>query len=111
MILKDPTDFHIHRLQVIHLYPQDYTLLLSLKWRQLSRYTSSNSFLNESQYEEIPGRDSDMPTIIEELQYEISRASKHQLARKDFDATACNNRIVLKLGGLNANLMGCSKIL
>ena len=109
MILKDPNDFRIHRLRVIHLYEHDYTLLVALKWRQLIRYASNHSLLNDSQYGGVPGRDSVMPTIIEELQYEISRASKRPLVHKDYDATACYDRIIMNLGGLNARSYGMHK--
>ena len=35
MIFKEPNNLKIHRLRVIHLYEQDYNLILAVKWRQL----------------------------------------------------------------------------
>ena len=106
MILKDPNDFRIHRLRVIHLYEHDYTLLVALKWKQLIKQASDNNYLNASQCGGVPERDSIIPTIIEELQYEISRASKRPLVHKDYDATACYDRIIMNLGGLNDRSYG-----
>ena len=40
MILKEEGNFKIHRLRVIHLYEQDYNLLLALKWRQQTQHCS-----------------------------------------------------------------------
>jgi hypothetical protein len=34
MILKEAGDHRIHRLRVIHLFEADYSLILSVKWRQ-----------------------------------------------------------------------------
>ena len=47
-----------------------------------------------------------MPIIIEELQYKISRASKHPLVHKDYDVSACYVRIIMNFGGLNSQSHG-----
>ena len=35
MILKEPNNYKIHRLRVIHLYEFDFNLLLRVKWHDL----------------------------------------------------------------------------
>ena len=52
------------------------------------------------QYGGLLGHDATTPTIIEEFQYEISRASKHPLVHLDYNATACYNRISLSMASL-----------
>ena len=106
MIMKDPSDLRIHRLRVIHLYEHDYTLLLAIKWRQLIQFGTKEKLINQGQYGGVPGRDAVMPTIIEELQYEIGRASKRPLIHLDYDATACYDRIIMNFGGLIARGFG-----
>ena len=50
MILKKPGDIHIHRLRVIHLYEQDYNLLLAIKWRALIQNGNRKGIINPGQY-------------------------------------------------------------
>jgi hypothetical protein len=99
-ILKEPGNFKIHRLRTIHLYEHDYNLILAVKWRQLIQRCTRLGTINEGQFSSVPGRDAVMPTIIEELQYEICRASKRPMIHFDWDAMACYDRIVLSLGSL-----------
>ena len=106
MILKEPSNIKIHRLRVIHLYEQDYNLLLAVKWRKLIQHGAQHQLLHASQFGAVPGRDAVIPTMIEEFQYEISRASKRPMVHLDYDATACYDRIVMSFGGLASRSFG-----
>ena len=106
MILKEPNNLRIHRLRVIHLYEQDYNLVLAIKWRQLIQLGTNQRTLHPMQFGGVPGRDAVIPTLCEELQYEISRASKRPLVHLDYDATACYDRIVLSFGSLASRSFG-----
>ena len=97
MILKQPGNHKIHRLCIIHLYEHDYNLLLTMKWRSLIQHCVHTRKFNPGQYRGLPGHDAITPTIIEEFQYEISRASKRPLVHLDYDATACYDRIILPM--------------
>ena len=102
MILKQPGNPKIHHLRVIHLYEHDYNLLLAVKWRSLIHHCVNTKKFNHGQYGGILGHDAITPTIIEEYQYEISRASKHPLVHLDYDATVCYDRIILSMASLIA---------
>jgi hypothetical protein len=106
MILKEPGNHKIHRLRVIHLYEHDYNLLLAVKWRSLIRLATDQELLNPGQFGAVPGRDAVMPTLIEEFQYEIVRASKRPLVHIDYDATACYDRIIMSLASLSSRSYG-----
>ena len=106
MILKDPNNVKIHRLRVLHLYEHDYNMILAIKWRDLIQSANKKGTLNEGQFGSVPGKNAITPTIIEELQYKISRASKRPLLHMDYDATACYDRIILSLGSLIARGYG-----
>ena len=106
MILKEPNNFKINRLRVIHLYEQDYNLILAIKWRDLIRQSTNNQLLHPTQFGGVPGKDAVLPTLIEELQYEISRATKRPLVHLDYDATACYDRITMNLGSLVSRTFG-----
>ena len=109
MILKEPNNLKIHRLRVIHLYEQDYNLILAVKWRQLIKDCTNARLLHPQQYGGVPGRDAILPTMLEEFQYEISRASKRPLVHLDYDATACYDRIVMSFGSLASRSFGQHK--
>ena len=100
MILKEPNNIKIHRLRVLHLYEADYALLLGVKWRELIHHGVDNNHLHRSQYGCLPGKDSLVPAFIEELQNEISRASRKPQAKADFDATSCFDRIIPNLASI-----------
>lgn len=75
-------------------------MVLAIKWRQLIQHCSRNKLLNKFQFGGVPGHDAILRTIIEELQYEITQASKRLLIHIDYDATACYDRIVPSFGSL-----------
>ena len=100
MILKQPGNHKIHRLHVIHLYEHDYNLLLAVKWRSLIQHCVHTRKFNPGQYGGLPGHNAITPTIIEEFQYEISRASKPPLVHLDYDTTACYDRIIVPMASL-----------
>ena len=104
MILKQPGNHKIHCLRVIHLYEHNYNLLLAVKWRSLIQHCVHTKKFNPGQYGGLPGHDAITPTIIEEFQYKISRASKCPLVHLDYDATACYDRIILHM----ASLISCT---
>ena len=106
MILKEPDNYKINRLRVIHLYEQDYNLILAIKWRDLIRQSTNKQLLHPTQFGGVLGRDAVIPTLIEELQYEISWASKRPLVHLDYDATACYDRITMNLGSLVSRSFG-----
>ena len=63
MILKEPGNFRIHRLRVIHLYEADYNLILSVKWRQIVHAAKDKGILNPGQYGAVPNRCAPDPVL------------------------------------------------
>ena len=100
MLLKEPGNFEIHRFWEIHLYKHDYNLLLTIKWRHLIHHCTLHSLLHPVQYGGLPGENAVRPTIIEELQYEISQASHHPLVHTGYGEASCCDRITLNLVSL-----------
>ncbi|KAG7374543.1 hypothetical protein IV203_013638 [Nitzschia inconspicua] len=106
MIQKEPGNT---RLRVIHLCEADFNLLLGVKWRQLTHHCIDNNLLNPWQFGGLPGRDatrSTTPVFLEELQWEISRASRRSLLRMDFNATSCYDRIIPNIANLAGRSFG-----
>ena len=82
MILQQPGNHKIHHLRVIHLYEHE----VALSYPSLRQHQK----FNPVQYGRLPGHDAITPTIIEEIQYEISQASnKCPLVNLDYNTTAC----------------------
>lgn len=97
ILFKDKDNVRIHRTRVIHLYEADYNLTLSIKWRIALYQAEALQELNAGQYGSRPRRNAVDPVLIEELQYEISRASRKMLIQTNYDATACYDRIIPNL--------------
>jgi hypothetical protein len=83
---------------VIHIYEADYNLSLGVKWRAAMHQAEDLQLLNEGQYGSRPNRNATEPVFLEEMQLEISRATRKPLVLVNYDATACYDRIIPNLG-------------
>jgi hypothetical protein len=109
MNLKEEGNVKIHQLRVIHLYEHDSNLVLGIKWRELIHNGIHKKLLNSSQFGGLPGQDTITPTIIEELQYDICRASRRPLIHLDYDAASCYDRIIPAMASLISRGYGMHK--
>jgi hypothetical protein len=109
MLEKDPGDPKIHRLRVIHIYEADYNLLLSIQWRTLMHSAEDQHLLNEGQYGSRPHRNAHDPVFIEEMQFEMCRASRKPLVKFDNDATSCYDRILPNMASIACRKFGSDK--
>jgi hypothetical protein len=110
MILKDAGVNKIHRLRVLHIYEADYNLILGIKWRALMHHAADKGRLNNGQYGRH-GRSPIKPVFIEEMQSEISRASRKSLVKFDHDATSCYDRILMAIAFITSRKYGLHKTL
>jgi hypothetical protein len=96
MILKEPGNFKIHRLPVLHLYEADYSVIQGNKSRELLiHHAVDHNLLHTEQHGGVPGRDSLTVPFIEQMLREITRASRRPIIRTDFDATSCFDRRII----------------
>lgn len=100
MIFKDPGNFKIHRLRVIHLYEADFNLILAVKWRQLLRAADNKDLINAGQYGGRPGCEAQSLTLLEELKYDLTYMTRRTLFNFDNDASSCYDRIVVPFASL-----------
>jgi hypothetical protein len=98
MLFKDPDNVRLHRTRVIHIYEADFNLFLGIKWRSAMHQAEDLRLLNEGQFGSRPYRNATEPVFIEELQLEISRATRKPLVLTNYDAMACYDRIIPNLG-------------
>ena len=77
-----------------------------MKWCSLIHHCVHTKQFNPGQYGGLPGHDTITLLIIDEFQYEISRASKRPPFHLDYDATACYDRIILPMASLIAHVHG-----
>ncbi|KAI2512752.1 hypothetical protein MHU86_1540 [Fragilaria crotonensis] len=108
ILFKDKNNVRIHRTRVIHIYEADYNLTLGIKWRIALYQAEALRELNEGQYGSRPRRNAQDPVLIEELQFEISRASRKMLVQTNYDATACYDRIIPNLAMMVSKKFGVS---
>jgi hypothetical protein len=100
MIFKDPGNFKIHRLRVIHIYEADFNLILAVKWRQLLYHANNQDLINEGQYGGRPGCEAQSLTLLEELKYDLSYLTRRSLFNFDNDASSCYDRIIVPLASV-----------
>jgi hypothetical protein len=106
-LFKDPDNVRLDRTRrVIHIYEADYNLALGIKWRTAMQHAEDFNLLNEGQYGSRTGKRATDPVFIEEMQYEISRATRKPLLLTHYDATACYNRIIPNLGMIVSRKFG-----
>jgi hypothetical protein len=94
---------------VIHIYEADYNLLLSIQWRTLKHSAEDQHLLNEGQNGSRPHRNAHDPVFIEEMQFEICRASRKTLVKFDNDATSCYDRILPNMASIACRKFGLHK--
>jgi len=94
MILKDPNNFQIHRLRIIHIYEADLNLLMAVKWRQLLHKADKLHIINVNQYGGRPGREAPTLAFMEEIKIDISYLTRRILLTFDNDAASCYDRIL-----------------
>jgi hypothetical protein len=108
MIEKEPGNRKIYQLWVIHLHEADYNLLLCVKWRTAVHHATRNKTLNPSQKQGIRCNATDV-IFVEELEYEICRATRTCLGKIDFDTSSCYDIIHCFLANLASRKYGVDK--
>ena len=98
VLFKDPDNVRLHRTRIIHIYEADFNLAMGLKWRVATLQAEDLHTLNDGQYGSRTGRSAVEPVYIEELQCEISRATRKPLVLTNYDASSCYDRIIPNLG-------------
>jgi hypothetical protein len=106
ILFKDHDNVRIHRTRVIHIYEADYNLMLGIKWRMALYQAEALRELNQGQYGSRPRRNAIDPVFIEEMQFEIARASRKTLVQTNYDATSCYDRIIINLAMLVSQKYG-----
>ncbi|KAI2499304.1 hypothetical protein MHU86_15148 [Fragilaria crotonensis] len=106
ILFKDVDNVRLHRTRVIHIYEADFNLALGVKWREAMHRAEDSNALNDGQYGSRSGRCAPDPVFIEELQCEISRATRKPVILTNYDATACYDRIIPNLGMLASRKYG-----
>jgi hypothetical protein len=109
ILFKDNDNVRINRTRVIHIYEADFNLALGLKWPAEIFQAEASGLLNDGQYGSRPRRNAVDPVMMEELQFEISRASRKAFAQTNYDATSCYYRIVPNLAMLASPKFGVPK--
>ena len=110
ILFKDLDNVRIHRTRVIHIYEADYNLMLGIKWRVALYQVEAFRELNDGQFGSRPRRNAVDPVFIEEMQFEISRASRKMLVQTNYDATSCYDRIIPNLAMLVSRKYGVPKM-
>lgn len=95
MIEKEFGKPFLHRFRVIHIYENDYNLLLKvIIARRLLKHAEDHDLIHEAQGGSRKGRSSIDIVLKKHLAFSIARRSLSNLAMLENDASACYDRIV-----------------
>ena len=100
ILIKEPGNYQINHLRVIHIYKHNYILILALKWCDLIQHSIQNNLIHPGQYGGIPGGTSVQPTLIEEFQNEICFASRRPLVHLNYDTALSYDHITLIMASI-----------
>ena len=106
MIEKEPGNPALHRLRVIHLYENDYNLLLGTKYRQVIHKCQDNSQLNAGCYGGLSNKQLVDPIFLELMQYDYSLLTRWDTIKFANDAGSCYDRIVVSPSNVMARSRG-----
>lgn len=76
IIKKEPGNPKLHRLQVIHIYEIDYSLILGIKHGQLIHHMTDNGLFKEGVYSNPLGYRGQDLVFLEELQHKYCRLTR-----------------------------------
>jgi hypothetical protein len=83
--------------------------MLSIKWRIALYQAEAFRELHDGQYGSRPRPNAVDPVLIEELQFEISRASRKTFIQTNYDAMSCYDRIIPNIAMLVSRKYGDPK--
>jgi hypothetical protein len=107
ILFKDvDNNVKIHRTRVIHIYEADLNLCLGIKWQAAMHQAEDLQLLNEGQHGSRTRQSAYDPVLLEELQCEISRATRKSLVLTNYDAMACYGRIIPSVAMLASRKFG-----
>ena len=95
-----------------HVWSTFMNLIITWLWSSMESCVVSSRNVKEwniGQYGSKPYRNAVDPVLIEEFQFEISRASRKTFAQTNYDAISCYNRIIPNLAMLVSRKFGVSK--
>jgi hypothetical protein len=96
-------------LRVIHLYENDYNLLLGSQYHTANHQAEDAQTINDGNFGARTARSSLDPIGIEILQYEYSRLLRLRHLKFSNDAMACYDQIVVNLASIVSRSFGLHK--
>jgi hypothetical protein len=106
MINKEPGNPSIHHLRKIHLYKNDYNLLLGTHYRKAVHAAEDSNLLNDGNFGSRTARSPLDPIGIEILQYEYSRLLQLRHLKFSNSAKACYDWIITNLASIVSRSFG-----
>ena len=107
MIEKQPGNSTINKLRALHIFENDFNLLLGILWGQrLQQQGEQHHAFNPAQYGSRNNRSTHDALTFKHFIYGISRLTKTDLISFDNDTKACYDRIVLLFGMLCSRRLG-----
>ena len=109
MIMKEPRNFKIHRLQFLHAYEFDHNAMLTLHWRHTLHSIEDQKLLNDGAYGNMPNILAVTPVFMEELMLQIMQLTSNKIIMFDNNGTIYYDRIVASIMSLLSQHYGAHK--
>ena len=106
MIEKEPGNPALHRLRVIHLYENDYNLILGSKFRAVLQSCQDKGQLNPGCYGGLATKQSLDPVFLEMMQYDYAALTRWDAIKFANDAGSCYDRIIVSPSNVIARSRG-----
>jgi hypothetical protein len=100
MIYKEPGNYNLDKLRVIHLFEADFNLVVGILFGRRAMYhAKDNNLLHDGQAGRLGSECMDV-TLIKVLHITTSHLTKTSLGLFESDAEACFDRIVMLMAFL-----------
>ena len=106
MIYKEPWNFHLEKLRVIHLFEADFNLMVGILFgRRAMHHAADRNLLHPGQGGRIGGECLDV-AFTKVLHMNMANLTRTSLGLFESDAASCFDRIVMLLAFLSFKAMG-----
>jgi hypothetical protein len=109
MIEKEPGNPLLHRLRVIHLYENDYNMILGIKFREIIQKCQDDELIHPGCYGGLATKQSVDPIFLELMQHDYANLTRFDSIKFSNDAGSCYDRIVASPSNVIARSMGLHK--
>jgi hypothetical protein len=86
LLFKDKTNTFIHQTRNINIFKADHNMILKIKWSEAMETTEIQNSIHSSQFGFKKRKTAHNPIFIEIMQHKITRLTRQQKSKINFNA-------------------------